>query len=146
MIVFDLICSKDHAFEGWFASPDEFSHQLATGMLSCPVCRDRGISKRPSAVHINRHALAAAGADAETAPLSAAAQLTPADIQNVLDFLLKHTEDVGRKFAEEARRIHDGEAAQRGIRGQADREELEALKEEGIDVLPLPIPSKEGWH
>lgn len=147
MIVFDLICSKDHAFEGWFASPDEFSRQLETGMLSCPVCRDHGISKRPSAVHINRHAPAAAdGGDSGSAPLSAAAHLTSTDMQHVLDYLLKHTEDVGHRFPEEARRIHEGDVAPRGIRGQANREELDALKEEGIDVLPLPVPAKEGWH
>jgi hypothetical protein len=145
MIVFDLMCAKDHAFEGWFASPEEFSHQLATGMLSCPVCRDHGISKRPSAVHINRHG-ADAAAGAEAAPKSAVAHLTPADVQQVLDYLLKNTEDVGHRFAEEARRIHEGDAEPRGIRGQADREELDALSDEGIEVLALPIPAKKGWH
>jgi hypothetical protein len=147
MIVFDLICSRDHAFEGWFASSEEFSRQLETGLLMCPVCRDHGISKRPSAVHLNRHKASTARQPAKAKEeVSATAQLTPADMQHVLDYLLRHTEDVGSRFPEEARRIHEGTAEMRGIRGQADRDELEALKEEGIDVLPLPIPPKEGMH
>lgn len=146
MMVFDLICSNNHAFEGWFASSDEFSRQLGTHLLSCPMCHDRGIRKRPSAVHINRHGSAPEARSAEQPQPVTAASLTTTDMQQVLDHLLKHTEDVGRRFPEEARRIHHGEAPVRGIRGQADREELEALKEEGIDVLPLPIPSKDEWH
>jgi hypothetical protein len=145
MIVFDLICSNHHAFEGWFASSDEFSRQLETGLVACPVCRDHGVSKRPSAVHINRHADNPQGANAGEA-VTAAAQLTPTDMQQVLDYLLKNTEDVGRRFPEEARKIHQGESPRRGIRGEADRKELEALEEEGISVLPLPVPAKRGWH
>ncbi len=145
MIVFDLICSNHHAFEGWFASSDEFSRQLETGLVSCPVCRDHGVSKRPSAVHIKSHGANAAektGGDT----LAGAAQLTASDMQQVLDYLLKHTEDVGRRFPEEARKIHQGEAVKRGIRGQANRKELEALEDEGIEVMPFPLPAKEGWH
>jgi hypothetical protein len=146
MIVFDLVCSNQHAFEGWFASSEEFSRQLDTGLLTCPVCRDHGVSKRPSAVHINRHASTGAESAKDGVKGSAAAQLTAPDMQQVLDYLLKHTEDVGSRFAEEARKIHQGEALRRGIRGQAERKELEALEDEGIEVMPFPFPAKDGWH
>lgn len=147
MIVFDLICTNLHPFEGWFTSPDEFSRQTEVGLLVCPVCRDQDIRKRPSAVHINRHLAANAGAGQQDgARISASAHVATRDLQEVLDFLLKNTEDVGLRFPEEARRIHRGEAVKRGIRGQADRAELESLGEEGIDVLALPIPAKGDWH
>ena len=146
MIVFDLICTNNHAFEGWFASTDEFSRQLDTGMLSCPVCRDHEISKRPSPVHIGRHGVAADQSDESRKTSLPVAQLPTENLQQVLDYLLKHTEDVGTRFAEEVRRIHQGEAPLRGIRGQADIEQIHALQEEGIDVMPLPIPSKEDFH
>jgi hypothetical protein len=146
MIVFDLICSNHHAFEGWFASADEFSRQLEVGLLKCPVCRDHGVSKRPSAVRIGRHGVAPGELEKDAAVAIAAAHLTPHNVQEVLDYLLKHTDDVGPRFAEEARKIHRGEAAKRGIRGQVERKELEALEDEGIEVMPLPIPAKEGWH
>jgi hypothetical protein len=146
MIVFDLICANDHAFEGWFASSDEFVRQLDTGMLSCPVCRDHGISKRPSPVHINRRGGAAAESCEPGKNSLPVVQLPAENLQQVLDYLLKHTEDVGNRFAEEARRIYQGEAPLRGIRGQADIEQIHALQEEGIDVMPLPIPSKEDFH
>jgi len=63
-----------------------------------------------------------------------------------IDHVLVHSEDVGTKFAEEARRIHHGEAARRSIRGQASREETEELLAEGVPVLPLPIPPKDSWQ
>jgi hypothetical protein len=146
MIVFDLICANDHAFEGWFASSDEFARQLDTGILKCPVCRDHEISKRPSPVRINRGGGAADASREQQQNSLPVAQLPTENLQQVLDYLLKHSEDVGNRFAEEARRIHYGEARLRGIRGQADIEQIHALQEEGIDVMPLPIPKKADFH
>jgi hypothetical protein len=147
MVVFDLICSNQHSFEGWFASMGEFSRQLETGKLSCPVCHNRKVVKRPSAIHIGRHTGAESGiAKDEATPVSGAAQLAPADMQKMLDYLLEHTDDVGRRFPDEARKIHRGEAVKRGIRGQASRPELEALEDEGIEVMPFPFPAKEDLH
>jgi hypothetical protein len=148
MIVFDLICSNQHAFEGWFASAREFSRQQETGMLSCPVCRERSVTKRPSPVRFNRQSGAGepAGETAGPSAETVAAHVPKLDLQQVLDFLLLHTEDVGVRFAEEALRIHHGEAERRGIRGQAEPRELEALQDEGIRVLQLPVPPKGDWH
>jgi hypothetical protein len=147
MIVFDLVCTNQHPFEGWFASAGEFSRQQEVGLLVCPICRDQEIRKRPSAVHINRHGAPMADpGKGDSGQISASAHVRPQDLQEVLDFLLKSTEDVGSRFPEEARRIHLGEAERRGIRGQASRAELDALGDEGIDVVALPIPAKGDWH
>ncbi len=144
MKVLDLQCSHGHLFEGWFASEDEFQGQLARALVECPMCGDTAIIKRLSAPRLNLGA-------AEPAPASAAparpghqgvmappeAALQAAWMKAVAQ-VMAQTEDVGARFAEEARRIHYGEADERGIRGQATREETQALLEEGIPVLPLP--------
>jgi hypothetical protein len=148
MIVFDLICSNQHAFEGWFASAGEFSRQQETGMLLCPVCRDRSVAKRPSPVRFSRQTGAgeSPGETAGRSPETVAVHVPRIDLQQVLDFLLVHTEDVGVRFADEARRIHHGESEMRGIRGQAEPVELAALEDEGIEVFQFPIPPKSDWN
>ena len=144
MKVLNLQCSHGHAFEGWFASHDDYASQRERGLVSCPVCNDAEVTKMPSAPRLNLSQDAPA-----TAPVSAAvqdvAQMTPQHLQAVWMKMVRHvmanTEDVGGKFAEEARKIHYGETENRNIRGQASREETEALLDEGIDILPLPVPA-----
>lgn len=142
MKVLNLQCSHAHAFEGWFASEDDFQGQLARGLVECPLCGDAAVAKMPSAPRLNF------GASEPKAPAAPArqevvnapnAQLQAAWMQMVKQ-VMANTEDVGEKFAEEARKIHYGETEERGIRGQASKEETQALLEEGIGVLPLPIP------
>jgi len=141
MKVLSLQCNHAHAFEGWFASEDEFQAQLARGLVECPMCGDTGIAKLPSAPRLNFGASEpAAPAAPKQEVLSAPdAQLQAAWLQLVKQ-VMSNTEDVGERFAEEARKIHYGESEERGIRGQASREETQELLEEGISVLPLPIP------
>jgi hypothetical protein len=140
MKVLNLHCAHAHAFEGWFGSEEDFQGQLARGLVECPMCGDTGISKMPSAPRLNFGASAPAGAPAKQEVVSAPnAQLQAAWMQMVRQ-VMANTEDVGERFAEEARKIHYGETEERGIRGQASREETEALLEEGIGVLPLPVP------
>ena len=138
MKVLNLQCSHQHVFEGWFGSDDEFQGQLAGGLVECPLCGDTGITKLPSAPRLNL------GAQPAPAPKQEVAAMPDVAIQRAWLQMVRHvmanTEDVGERFAEEARRIHHGESEERGIRGQASREETEALLEEGIGVLPLPIP------
>jgi hypothetical protein len=136
MKVLNLRCAHGHGFEGWFASEDEFQGQLARGLVECPLCGDRAVSKMPSAPRLNLGAAPEAGREVMTAP---DAQMQAAWMKMVRH-VLANTEDVGERFAEEARRIHYGESEERGIRGQASPEETEALTQEGIGVLPLPIP------
>ncbi|WP_427911683.1 DUF1178 family protein [Ramlibacter sp. MMS24-I3-19] len=138
MKVLNLQCSHQHVFEGWFGSDDEFQGQLAGGLLECPLCGDTGITKLPSAPRLNLGAQPAPAAKQEVAA-TPDVSMQRAWLQMVRH-VMANTEDVGERFAEEVRRIHHGESEERGIRGQASREETEALLEEGIGVLPLPIP------
>ena len=145
MKVLNLQCSQGHAFEGWFASHDDYESQRGRGLVSCPVCNDAEVLKLPAAPRLNLgHAHAAAPA-ASVSAKQELAQMTPQHLQAAWMKMVRHvmanTEDVGARFAEEARKIHHGETENRNIRGQATREETEALLDEGIDVLPLPVPA-----
>ena len=136
MKVLDLHCSAHHRFEGWFASEDDFQGQLGRGLVECPMCGDKAVVKMLSAPRLNLGAAAPARQEVMTAP---DAKLQAAWLKMVRH-VMANTEDVGERFAEEARRIHYGESEERGIRGQATPEQTESLLEEGISVLPLPIP------
>lgn len=165
MKVLDLQCSQGHSFEGWFGSQDDYDAQRARGLVTCPVCNDSEIVKMLSAPRLNLgHGVApmprasdASGQDnAKPAAVPAlpdtvgsqgmlptdarSLQQVQAAMMNMVRHVMAHTEDVGPQFAEEARKIHYGEREERNIRGQATREETEALLEEGIDVMPLPVP------
>jgi len=137
MKVLNLQCSHSHSFEGWFASEDDFQGQLGRGLVECPMCGDTAVSKLLSAPRLNLGA-------SEPQPRRDVATVPDASLQAAWLKMARHvmanTEDVGERFAEEARRIHYGESEQRGIRGQASPKETEALLEEGIGVVPLPLP------
>lgn len=143
MKVLNLQCAQQHGFEGWFASEDDFQSQLARHLVACPVCGDTAVAKLPSAPRLNLGATAnpgEGGAPAQAEPDVKGAERQAAWLKMVRH-VMANTEDVGEKFTEEARRIHYGEAEERNIRGQASREDTEALLEEGIAVLPLPVPA-----
>jgi len=169
MKVLDLKCTHQHVFEGWFASEDDFQSQLARGLVECPLCGDAAISKQLSAPRLNLGAApplnaapasapaadraglpGASSAGRELVPAGAAPALSPQAMQAIesaqADWLkmarhvMANTEDVGNHFAEVARQMHYGETDERSIRGQTSREEAVALLEEGISVMPLPIP------
>lgn len=142
MKVFNLACGADHRFEGWFGSQEDFEAQQARGLIACPLCGDPAVKKMPSAPHLNVSHLhrepAAPPTPAKEAP-GDAVTLMQGKLLALVREVVKNTEDVGERFAEEARRIHHGEIEARNIRGIATREEREALAEEGIDVQPLPF-------
>ncbi len=141
MKVLDLQCAHGHSFEGWFGSEDDFQSQLSRQLVECPICGDKAVQKKLSAPRLNLGAAVPAAAPAE--PRRDVTTLDPqlqAAWMKMVRHVMENTEDVGGQFAEEARRIHYGEAAERNIRGQASREETEALLDEGISVMPLPIP------
>lgn len=145
MIIFELVCSSQHRFEGWFSSHDDFERQRRTHALACPVCATTQITKLPSAK------IRKAGSHAEVAKPKdeqvAVAQPNPAALlASLIEQVLRHTEDVGEAFPTEARKIHYEEAPARGIRGVATREEVADLIDEGIEVMPLPIPAKPDLH
>lgn len=138
MKVLNLRCANGHGFEGWFASDDDYMDQNGRGLVECPLCADRVISRLPSAPRLNL-----SGAR-EPAPAAPAAEAKPADLQaawlKAVRHMIETTEDVGQRFPEEARRIHYGETEHRPIRGQATPEERAALHEEGIEVVAIPVP------
>lgn len=139
MKVLNLQCSHQHGFEGWFGSEDDFQGQLERGLVECPICGDTAVTKLPSAPRLNL------GASEPQQPkkqdvMTASDAAMQAKWLQMVRHVLANTEDVGERFAEEARRIHYGESEERNIRGQASKEETEALLDEGIGVLPLPIP------
>ena len=137
MKVLDLQCPHRHVFEGWFSSEEDFTRQLGRGLVACPMCGDTAIAKMLSAPRLN---LGAVRNESKQDVMTAPDATLQAAWMKMVRHVLASTEDVGERFAEEARRIHYGEVLERGIRGQATREETEALVEEGIAVLPLPIP------
>ena len=155
MKVLDLQCLQGHAFEGWFSSEDDFQTQLAGGMLTCPMCGEAEVAKLPSAPRLNLSGATQAPVSSQRpeAPGAApspsqastdVAALPPQALQaawlHMVRRVMANTEDVGQRFAEEARRMHYGEAEARGIRGQATAEQTEELLDEGIAVMPLPVP------
>ena len=153
MIVFEMQCSQLHRFEGWFASLEAFERQHGVGGIACPVCADPMIQRVPSARIKRPQAAPVVKAPAETPPTTSAPRqdANPAPRRQMtlaafIDHVLVNSEDVGTRFAEEARKIHQGQASHRSIRGQATAAETEALLEEGIPVLPLPIPPKDSWQ
>ena len=142
MKVLDLHCGEAHVFEGWFASEDDFLAQQQRGLVSCPMCGDSAVTKKLSAPRLNLGGPRAAEEtkqDVVTTADSTARELQAAWLA-MARRVLANTEDVGERFAEEARRIHYGESEQRGIRGKASRAETEALHEEGISVVPMVLP------
>jgi hypothetical protein len=144
VIVVDLICSAEHRFEGWFASHDAFDAQSANGSLSCPVCGAQEVRRLPSAPHVAR------SASQPSAPVTPKGDApNPGQVLqqliNALRDRASQSEDVGERFANEARKIHYGDAEERAIKGVATMRDTLELIEEGISVLPVP-PPKEDLH
>lgn len=147
MIVYDLACEKEHRFEGWFASADDFGAQVEDDRITCPVCGSVDISRRLSAPHVNT----GSSVPAEVVPPSAETAVTGISFEQMrrkfVEMVLKNTEDVGRDFPEEARKIHYEEEARRPIRGEASRDEVNELRDEGIEVFPVPtLPNPDQIH
>jgi hypothetical protein len=150
MKVLDLACSQQHLFEGWFASEDDFVSQCRRGLVQCPVCGDPTVVKKLSAPRLNLSG-ARELQSAKPEPTSSATPVVPARMGEVETALaaawmavarhvVANTTDVGGQFAEEARKMHYGEAEVRNIRGQTTPEQARELVEEGIEVMPLLLP------
>jgi len=124
VIVFDLSCENKHRFEGWFASNEDFERQLNDRSLTCPLCGNGKVVRLPHASYVNT-----------------GSRERPDGTRKLIDHVIETTEDVGAAFPEEARKIHYREAPERHIRGTASPREVEALQDEGIEVVALPIPA-----
>lgn len=147
--VFDLSCEQSHHFEGWFSSADDFEQQRERGLIECPLCGSRQVRKLLSAPRLNLvhgrkadevQALAERAGPSQPDAGKPDVRALQGQLMRGLRKLMAETEDVGERFVEEARRIHFNEAPARPIRGSASPEETRALREEGIDVVTLPLP------
>lgn len=133
MIVYSLACDKGHGFEGWFASSTAFDAQAAGGKLVCPVCNSHKVQKAPMAP-----ALSGTVGRQKSAPATEELRKMRKFVTGLRKYVEDNAENVGRKFPEEARKIHYGEIEERPIYGEATAEEARDLIEEGIEVAPLP--------
>jgi hypothetical protein len=133
MILFKLRCNAGHEFEGWFRDGAAYERQSGRGLISCATCGDTAVDKAPMAPRLGR--------GAATPPAAAAPSET--QLRHMLRALRQHVEahcdNVGDRFAEEARRIERGEADRRGIYGGATEEEVRSLTDEGIEVGRIPL-------
>ena len=138
MVDYNLACGNSHPFEGWFNSPDAFDQQVQSDSVCCPVCGSSDVRRQPSAPHIGRNR-SESQADPRSNESGNGEEALRALQARILEHIVKHTEDVGRAFPDEARRIQRQEAPERPIRGQATAKEAKELREEGIDVALLPM-------
>ena len=160
MIHYALQCTAEHRFDGWFKDSGSFAKQAARGLLECPICGDTNVTQAlmtPSVPRKGREMLpvpvppppAAAPAPQVPAQATMAGPRMPAQVRAMLMRLRQEVERncdyVGEDFADEARRIHNGESEHRGIYGEASNEDAEALAEEGIEVQRIPwLPRADG--
>jgi len=150
MKVLDLSCANQHRFEGWFKSDDDFESQMARDLIGCPLCNSTAVTRMPSAPRLNlsgasapeaaSSSSAAAGAPAAASPVAQAMGRAQAAWFAAVRQIVEKSENVGDRFADEARKMHYDEAPVRNIRGMASRDEMHELLDEGIEVLSLPIP------
>jgi hypothetical protein len=141
MKVLDLRCAHEHPFEGWFASEDDYVSQRERGLVECPLCGDKDVTRLPSAPRLNVSGAREPQPAAAAQPAKGIGVTVQAAWLRAVQHVLSNTDDVGDRFAEEARRIHYGETDERAIRGQATPDEAQALRDEGIEVMALPMPT-----
>ncbi len=132
MILYDLKCSNGHEFDSWFSSAADFDKLVRGNLLSCVVCGDTGIEKAIMAPRVS--AGSKRRLSSEAAPEQA--------VKKLRESVEKNADNVGREFAAEARKIHEGEAPERAIYGEARIDEAKSLIEDGVPVLPLPWSSR----
>ena len=134
MIRFSLHCEQAHDFEGWFRSNDDFDTQKKRGFVECPVCGSNKVDKALMAPAIStgrkREKLALAMGEQQRQAMS--------QLKALSEKMRESADNVGDKFAEEARKIHFGEAEARGIYGQATVDEARSLAEDGVEFMPIP--------
>jgi hypothetical protein len=135
MIKYALSCEHDHGFEGWFGSSADYDDQSARGLLECPVCGSASVRKQimaPAVAGTKAHKSAPSDGDPKMREM----------MMEAMDRVRAHVEenfdDVGDRFAKEARDIHDGKSEERGIYGSATAKEVKDLVADGIQVAPLP--------
>ncbi len=133
MIVFDLRCGADHVFEAWFGSSESYEEQRARGLIACPVC---GATKVEKAIMAPR--LSSGGGGGAHSPEEVKAMLGA--LAGAQAKALENSRWVGKRFAAEARAMHEGERKHETIHGQASPAEVKSLVADGVPIAPLPLP------
>lgn len=149
MKVLNLRCGVGHDFEGWFSSEEDFQSQQRQQLIECPVCGNTRIEKMLSAPHLNLGHGSAGSAETERVAPAVAddgneqhrLQVMQAMYERMVQHVMEHTTDVGEQFADQARKMHQGEVAEAPIRGRTSPDEAQQLRDEGIDVVSLPVPN-----
>jgi hypothetical protein len=134
VIIYDLRCEKSHKFEGWFKDRAAFEHQKKEKLITCPICGGADIKMVPSSI-------AFMGKDIRSSERDNTRELSPMKaLKTFHEYLDKHFEDVGNKFADVALKIHHGEEDRRNVKGTTTEREEENLKEEGVQFFKIPVP------
>jgi len=136
VIRFNLRCDADHEFDGWFASNEGFDEQKRRGFVTCPHCNSKKIEKSLMAPQVSTGRTKDAIA---VSTMDQARKAVFAEMKKLRETVTEKGENVGTRFAEEARKIHYGEADDRLVYGEADREQIEDLVDEGVAIAPLPV-------
>ena len=141
MILYDLICDNEHTFEAWFASSEQFDKQNKKKLINCPICNSNSIRKALMAPKLrgtkkSNQSFKQKKEQNETKKLAK-------KLKQLKKFIENNTEDVGKNFTEEAKKIYYGETKPRSIRGETTREQAKELIEEGIPIAKLPWTSRE---
>ncbi len=160
MIHYQLRCSQDHEFDGWFKDSTTFDKQAKRGLVECPVCGDTKVTRALMAPAVSTRETVSVRekapevepqvpATVEPAQVPVAPERMPAQVFALLQRMRaeveKNCDYVGPEFADEARRMHRGETDKRGIYGEATKDEAEALADEGIDITNIPwVPRADG--
>jgi hypothetical protein len=134
MIRFALVCSEAHEFEGWFRDNADFDRQQKHQLVSCPVCETQSIGKAIMAPAVST----SRATEKVTLAMGDEQRRMMSEMRALTQKMKAGADYVGDKFADEARKIHDGDTEPRGIYGEATSEEARALIEDGIDFMPLP--------
>ena len=162
MIHYSLVCDAAHEFDGWFRDSATFDAQASSGVVVCPYCHSTKIAKAVMAPHVARKFFSRASVEEERQTSCARGQdesreesqpvallderhaQLRAMIRELRESIVASTEDVGERFPSEARKIQDGDAEPRPIRGRASLAEAKSLLEDGIEILPFPGLRGEG--
>ena len=136
MIKYTLSCDSGHSFDGWISSSADFDRQAELGLVSCPVCGSASVAKELMAPSVST---SRKKDEAKVLMMDQARKEAVAKIRELVTAIRENSDDVGEKFPEEARKIHYGEAEERGLIGKATADEARALLEEGIEIAPLPV-------
>jgi hypothetical protein len=150
VIRYSLVCDKGHDFESWFANSAAYDRQVKRKLVACPVCESVNVEKAIMAPRLARKDKGAAVPEPAVAATPASEAPTPvmispqerefrAKLKELRDHLTANSDNVGKRFPEEARKMHYGEIEHRSIYGEASAQDAKALHDEGIEFHPLPV-------